>query len=455
MVIKDIIKKQRDYFNNGRTRDVDFRIEQLRLLKKTIKDNEDKILNALNKDLKKSYFEGYETEVGILLEEIDYTIKKVKSWAKSKRVKTPITHFLSRSYIHPEPYGVVLIMAPWNYPFQLTIAPLIGAIAAGNCSILKPSEYSNYTSEIIYNIIKENFDEGFVAVIKGGREVNEKLLNENFDYIFFTGSIPVGKIVMEAAAKNLTPVTLELGGKSPCIVDKDIDTKLAARRIVWGKFLNAGQTCVAPDYLLVHEDTKDKLIKDMKEIINEFYGDNPKESPDYPRIINKKHLDRLSNLLNSGNILVGGETDKESLYIEPTIIDNVSWEDSVMADEIFGPILPIIEYRNIEEVIEMVNSYYKPLALYLFSNNKLNIDKIKGNIPFGGGCINDTIVHLASPYMPFGGVGSSGMGSYHGKASFDTFSHKKSILKKSNLFDIKLRYPPYKNKLNILKKLMK
>lgn len=455
MVIKDIIKKQRDYFNNGRTRDVDFRIEQLRLLKKTIKDNEDKILNALNKDLKKSYFEGYETEVGILLEEIDYTIKKVKSWAKSKRVKTPITHFLSRSYIHPEPYGVVLIMAPWNYPFQLTIAPLIGAIAAGNCSILKPSEYSNYTSEIIYNIIKENFDEGFVAVIKGGREVNEKLLNENFDYIFFTGSIPVGKIVMEAAAKNLTPVTLELGGKSPCIVDKDIDTKLAARRIVWGKFLNAGQTCVAPDYLLVHEDTKDKLIKDMKEIINEFYGDNPKESPDYPRIINKKHLDRLSNLLNSGNILVGGETDKESLYIEPTIIDNVSWEDSVMADEIFGPILPIIEYRNIEEVIEMVNSYYKPLALYLFSNNKLNIDKIIGNIPFGGGCINDTIVHLASPYMPFGGVGSSGIGSYHGKASFDTFSHKKSILKKSNLFDIKLRYPPYKNKLNILKKLMK
>ncbi|MCC5911928.1 MAG: aldehyde dehydrogenase [Clostridiaceae bacterium] len=453
--IKKIRKKQQSYFYTGATKDVSFRMKQLSVLKQAVLKYEDRILEALKKDLNKSAFEAYETEVGVVLTEITHTVKHLKAWAKSEKVKTPFTHFLSRSYIYAEPYGVVLIMAPWNYPFQLMIAPLIGGIAAGNCCILKPSEYATHTAKVLVNLIEEYFEEKFVAVIEGGKDVNERLLEENFDYIFFTGSIPVGKIVMEAAAKHLTPVTLELGGKSPCIVDKDVDLKKAAKKIIWGKFLNAGQTCVAPDYVYVHTAVKEELIQYMKDTIKNFFGEDPKESEDYVRIINHKHLHRLSNLLVKDKILFGGEVDPEQRYIAPTIMAGVTWEDAVMEDEIFGPILPILEYHSIDEVIDKIRNFAKPLALYVFTKNKHIEKEVIDNLSFGGGCVNDTIMHLASPYLPFGGVGPSGMGAYHGKASFDVFSHRKSILRSSTLFDIKFKYPPYPKTLNLLKKIMK
>lgn len=453
--IKKLIDKQREYFRKGITLDIDFRINKLKVLRKAIIENESLILKALKEDLNKSDFEGYETEIGIVLDEIRYIIKNLKSWAKPKKVKTPLTQFISTSYIYPEPYGITLIIAPWNYPFQLVMAPLIGSISAGNCSIIKPSEYAPHTSKIISKIISDNFEEEFIAVVEGGIEVNKALLKEKFDYIFFTGSVNVGKIVMEAASRHLTPVTLELGGKSPCIVDEDADIDLAAKRIVWGKFLNAGQTCVAPDYLYLHKNIKDYFIKSAIKYIKEFFGENPLKSEDYPRIINIKHFNRLKNLLKEGDILYGGDFDEEKLYIAPTIIDNITWEDSVMQEEIFGPILPLLVFEELDEVIETVNTHPKPLALYYFSNDKEKQKRVISEISFGGGCINDTIVHLATPYLPFGGVGNSGMGSYHGKASFDTFSHKKSVLKKSNLIDIPLRYPPYKGKIKLLRKILK
>lgn len=453
--IKEIIEKQRLFFEEGRTKDIDFRIEKLKMLRRVIIENEQEIMEALRKDLNKADFESYETEVGLVLEEIKYTIRHLPNWAGRKRVKTPLTHFLSRSYMYSEPYGITLIMSPWNYPFQLTIAPLIGAIAAGNCSIIKPSEYSYHTSAVIDKLISENFDECYIAVVKGGREVNKTLLEEKFDYIFFTGSVPVGKIVMEAASKHLTPVTLELGGKSPCIVDETANIDLAAKRIVWGKFLNAGQTCVAPDYLMVQSSVKDKLIHKMKEYITEFYGESPCNNVDYPKIINDKHFNRLLGLLRNENIIFGGECNDKTNQISPTILDNVTWDNAIMQEEIFGPILPVLEFESLGEVISVVNKHPKPLALYLFTNDNEREKNVIKNISFGGGCINDTIVHLATSYMPFGGVGDSGMGGYHGKASFDTFSHKKSILKKSNWLDVPLRYPPYKEHLKLLKRIMR
>ena len=363
-------------------------------------------------------------------------------------------HFKSSSYRVPEPYGVVLIMSPWNYPFQLAFAPLIGAVAAGNCAVVKPSSYSPHTSSLIAKILGGCFPKEYIAVIEGGREANQELLNQKFDYIFFTGSVSVGRTVMEAASRHLTPVTLELGGKSPCIVHEDANLELAARRIMWGKCLNSGQTCVAPDYLLVHRDVKDRLIMAMEKAITEFFGDTPCRNPEYPRIINEKHFNRLKGLLSDGRILVGGDVNEATLQIAPTIVDQVSWESPVMQEEIFGPILPVLEFEGIHEVITAVNSRPKPLALYLFTNDK-NVEKrIIKSISFGGGCINDTIVHLATSYMPFGGVGESGMGSYHGKWSFDTFTHYKSIMKKSIWPDIRLRYPPYRDKLGLLKKFM-
>lgn len=425
----------------------------LKTLQKSIIAHESEIFDALKKDLNKSPFEAYETEVGITLQELQYVIKHVRSWAKPKRVKTPLLHFKSTSFILSEPYGVVLIMSPWNYPLQLSIAPLIGSIAAGNCTLIKPSAYSPATSAVIAKIVRECFDEGFVAVIEGGREANQALLKEKFDYIFFTGSVEVGKTVMAAAAENLTPVTLELGGKSPCIVDCNTNLEITARRIVWGKCLNAGQTCVAPDYLLVHKDVKNDLLNSMKKYIAEFYGQHPHKSEDLPKIINRKHFDRVKELLNCGKTVVGGQYDEKTLKISPTILDDVSWDEPVMQEEIFGPVLPVLEFDDLSQVIETVNKRPKPLALYLFTTSKQTEKKILENIPFGGGCINDTIVHLATSYMPFGGVGESGMGRYHGRWSFDTFSHKKSILKKSNLIDIKLRYPPYRDKLSLLKKM--
>lgn len=452
--IKGIIEKQRLFFEKDKTKDINFRIEKLNILKKAIIENEKEIMKALKKDLNKSPFESYETEIGIILDEIKYTIKHISRWTKPKRVKTPLSLFLSSSYIYPEPYGLILIISPWNYPLQLALSPLIGSIAAGNCSIIKPSEYSPHTSKILDKIIRENFDDSYITVVKGGKEISEKLLDEKFDYIFFTGGVSVGKIVMKKASKYLTPVTLELGGKSPCIVEETANIDLAAKRIVWGKFLNAGQTCVAPDYLLVHKNIKNKLITKMEEYILKFYTKNPCSNKEYPKIINKKHFNRLLNLMKSGNVISGGQYSDKTNHIAPTIIDGITWESPIMQEEIFGPLLPVLEFKELNEVVLNVNKNPKPLALYLFINNKKKERYVLDNISFGGGCINDTIIHLATPYMPFGGVGESGIGAYHGKESFLTFSHRKSILKKSNLFDIPLRYPPYKKRLNLLKKFM-
>ncbi|AET69741.1 NAD-dependent aldehyde dehydrogenase [Desulfosporosinus orientis DSM 765] len=452
--IIETLNNQRTFFNSGRTLDLNFRLNALKTLKKSIQENEKEILDALKTDLNKSAFEAYATEVGVVLEEIGYAIKNLPNWVKVKKVKTPIVHFKSSCYTISEPYGIALIMSPWNYPFQLTIAPLIGSIAGGNCSVVKPSAYSPATSAVMAKILGKSFAQNYITVIEGGREANRALLDEKFDYIFFTGGVSVGKTVMASASKHLTPVTLELGGKSPCIVDSEVNIDLAARRIVWGKFLNAGQTCVAPDYLLVHKKVKRELIDSMKKYIVEFYGRNPCKNKEFPKIINEKHFNRIIELLTNGEIIIGGESDEQSLHIAPTLIDLIKLEDPIMQEEIFGPVLPILEYSDISDVIALVKSRPKPLALYLFTTSKQLENRIVKSISFGGGCINDTIVHLGTSNMPFGGVGESGMGGYHGKWSFDTFTHTKSILKKSNSIDIKLRYPPYGNKLGILKKLL-
>lgn len=452
--IKEKIQSQRSFFEKGETKDLSFRMKQLTTLKKAIQENEQAIMDAIKKDLNKDPFDAYATEIGIVLEEMNYLIKHLPKWVGKKRVRTSLANFLSTSYRYAEPYGITLIMSPWNYPFQLAIAPLAGSIAAGNCAIIKPSEYSYHTSEVIEKLIKENFDEQFITVIRGGREANKSLLDEKFDYIFFTGSVSVGKTVMEAASKHLTPVTLELGGKSPCIVDETAHLDLAAKRIVWGKFINAGQTCVAPDYLMVQRTVKKELIGKMKKIVNEFYGATPCQNEDFPKIINEKHFKRLLGLIDNEEILLGGEANEKTLQIAPTIVDHVTWDSPLMQEEIFGPILPVLEFENLNDVISEVNKRPKPLALYFFTTSREREERVLRDISFGGGCINDTIMHLASTHMPFGGVGDSGMGGYHGMASFDTFSHHKSILKKSNLIDIPLRYPTHKN-LNLVKKVMK
>ncbi|MEM5817823.1 MAG: aldehyde dehydrogenase [Desulfitobacterium hafniense] len=453
--IKEILAKQKALFQTGKTKELQFRRDMLNKLRSAIKIHEEEIVAALKADLNKAPFEAYATEVGMVLEELNYTLKHISSWVKPKRVRTPLVHFPSASYLYTEPYGSVLIMSPWNYPFQLTLAPLVGAISAGNCAVLKPSEYSANTSAMIERIVKEIFDESFVAVVRGGREANKTLLNEKFDYIFFTGSTEVGKTVMESAARHLTPVTLELGGKSPCIVDDTADLELAAKRIVWGKFLNAGQTCVAPDYLLVHRTVKEKLIQEIKKSITAFYGHDPIRNEDYPKIINQKHFERLLGLLKSGRIVEGGRSEEKTRRIAPTILDDVIWDSPVMKEEIFGPLLPVLEFESFEAALSTVNQHPKPLALYLFTRSKDHEAQAIRETSFGGGCINDTIIHLANPNLRFGGVGESGMGQYHGKGSYDTFSHVKSIMKKSNRLDIPLRYPPFKNHLSLLKKLMK
>lgn len=452
--IKEVVQKQRDFLKTNITKDLNFRAEQLKKLRKAILDHEEEILEALASDLNKSAFEAYMTEIGIVLEEIRFMLKRFKSWAKPKKVKTPLTQFPAKSRIYSEPYGVVLIMSPWNYPFQLTIAPLVGAIAAGNCALVKPSNYSPKTSDIIAKIIEKTFPGEYIAAVLGGREANQDLLEQQFDYIFFTGGPTVGRLVMEAAAKHLTPISLELGGKSPCIVDETANINLAAKRIVWGKFINAGQTCVAPDYVFVHKNVKEKLLENMVKYIEKFFSQALVEEYRFPKIINERHFIRLLGLMESGKIYYGGKYDQKLNRIEPTILDDVSWESPIMQEEIFGPLLPILEFSDLNEVINKVNSRPKPLALYLFTTSKSNEKTILTSISHGGGCINDTIVHLATPYLPFGGVGESGIGNYHGKASFDTFSHKKSIMKKSNLIDIPLRYPPFK-KLILLKKFLK
>ena len=453
--VSGILKKQREFFNTDKTKDVDFRIQQLKALRMAIKKYENEILEALRLDLNKANFEGYATEVALVLEEINYAIKHVRSWARPKRAKTPIVHFLSSSYIASEPYGVVLVMSPWNYPFQLAMSPVVGAMAAGNTVFVKPSEYSFNTSEIIEKIVKEIFDEEYMTVVRGGREANKTLLDEKFDYIFFTGGPTVGRVVMSAAATHLTPVTLELGGKSPCIVDKSAHVRLAAKRIVWGKFLNGGQTCVAPDYLLVHKSVKDELVREMINYIKVFYGDKPEENQDYPKAINQKHFERVKGLMSSGNILAGGRVNEETRQIAPTIMDGVTWEAPVMKEEIFGPLLPIMEFDEIEDVAKMLKDRPKPLALYLFTTSKPVERYVVKNISYGGGCINDVVIHVANHNVPFGGVGESGLGNYHGANSYATFARQKGIVKKSNLLDVYLRYPPFKDHLKLLKKLMK
>jgi len=446
-----LVTKQKNFFYTGKTKDVNYRINALKELRAGIMKNEGMFIDALKADLNKSEFEAYSTEIGVVLEEIRFALKHIKSWIRPQRVTTPLKLFGSSGYIYPEPYGVALIIAPWNYPFQLVIAPLIGAIAAGNCAILKPSELTPRTSEALGKLINELYPEEYIVVVQGGVEASQALLKEEYDTIFFTGGISVGKIVMEAAAKHLTPVTLELGGKSPCIVHEDANIKLAAKRIAWGKFLNAGQTCVAPDYVYLHSNIRDEFLKELKEAIRELYGENPMNNQNYTHIVSEKHFNRLAAFLDEGEILIGGASDREHLVIEPTVMTKITWKNAIMKEEIFGPILPILEYVNIYDVINGIQNHPNPLALYLFTESPTLEKEILKNVSFGGGCINDTVYHLVSPYLPFGGIGNSGIGSYHGKGSFDAFSHKKSILKQTTRFDIPLRYPNVKNGLKMIK----
>ena len=454
---ENILKRQRNYLSSIGIIDVTDRIENLKKLKNSIKKYENNIINALNIDLGKPEFEAYSNEVGFVYSTIDYFIKNLKSWTKVKKVKNDAAQLPGKSYIYKSHYGAVLIIGPYNYPFQLLIEPLIGAISGGNTVILKPSEYATKTEAIVEKIIKETFDEKYIAVVTGDYKVNSQLLDLEFDYIFFTGSVNVGKIVMEKASKHLTPVTLELGGKSPVIVDNTANLKVSAKRILWGKLTNAGQTCVAPDYILAHEDIYEELIKEFEKVIIEFYGQDIIRSKDFGRIINDRHMNRLNAILehDKNKITFGGEVDFEKGYISPTIIRDVTLEDAVMNEEIFGPIIPVIKYKNMEDIKYYIAHHKNPLALYVFSEDENFSEDIINRFSFGGGCVNDTISHVASPYLPFGGIGSSGMGNYHGKASFDTFTHTKSIVKKSTKIDLKLVFPPYKDKIKLIKKVMK
>ena len=442
--IKNIVTTQRKYFATGATLDIDYRTCALKKLKTSILEHEAEINEAIKKDLGKSSFESYMCETGLVLSEISYMLKHLHSFAKEKNVHTPLAQFHSRSYKKPSPYGVVLIMSPWNYPFLLTLDPLVDAIAAGNTVVLKPSAYSPYTSEIIKRIISGCFDRQYVSVITGGRAENTYLLNEHFDYIFFTGSQAVGKEVMRHASEHLTPVTLELGGKSPCIVEKSANIKLAAKRIVFGKFLNCGQTCVAPDYIYCDRTIKDKLVKEIKRQVQKQYGKQPLTRENYGKIINEKHFERISGLIDQNKVVLGGSTNRSTLQIEPTVMDNVTFGDAVMQEEIFGPLMPILVYDTLDEVIRNINSMPHPLALYIFTSDKVAAKKITSRCGFGGGCINDTIIHLATSEMGFGGFGESGMGSYHGRDGFNTFSHYKSIVDKKTWLDLPMRYQPYK-----------
>lgn len=456
MEISALVKRQRAFFFQGETLDYSFRLKALKRLSAAINELEEEIKTALKVDLNKSEIESFMTEIGIVQSETKLVIKNLKSWMKKQKVKTAGLLFPAKCYIIPEPYGVALIMSPWNYPFLLTMVPLISAIAAGNCVVIKPSAYSPETAKIIVKIISSCFKTDFCAVVTGSRQENTELLKQKFDYIFFTGSTEVGKVVMSSAAQHLTPVTLELGGKSPVIVDETANIDLAAKRLVFGKFINAGQTCVAPDYIMVHHSQKEELLKKLKYHINKQYPKNTKgEIIDYPRIVNEKHFQRLKNLMKGQNVAVRGKSDLEKLIIEPTILTDVPLDSPIMKEEIFGPLLPIIEYQDIKTVIKEIRSRPKPLALYVFSSQEKSWQKIIKTVAFGGGCINDCLLHVASTYLPFGGVGESGMGRYHGKAGFDTFSHYKSIVNKSMKIDIDMRYRPYnKTKIKLIRGLL-
>ena len=434
---------------------ISFRKEVLTKLLNEIIQHEKEIIDALYFDFKKPAFEAVLTETNYVISELKDTIKNLNNWSKPRRVFSSILNFPSKDYIYKEPYGKVLVISPWNYPFQLALCPLISAFAAGNQVVLKPSELTPKTSEIIAKIIAKVFHTNEVSVVEGGIEVSQKLLSERWDYIFFTGSVAVGKIVAKAAAENLIPTTLELGGKSPCIIDDTANLKLAAKRIVWGKFINAGQTCIAPDYILIQKNMKSHFVDYLKEEITKAYGDNPADSPDFARIVNTKNCERLIGLIDSKKVIFGGQTDLDNCYIAPTLIEETSLETELMKDEIFGPLLPIITYEKESDIEAVISKYEKPLAFYIFTENKVFSKQMIQKYSFGGGCVNDTISHILNNRLPFGGVGHSGIGAYHGILSFDTFSHKKSIVKKSNLIDLPFRYAPYKDKLVTIKKLLK
>ena len=447
MRIDEILQKQRAFFQGGATLPVKFRVAMLKKLLAAVNQYEKEIGEALRLDLGKSDFEGFMCETGLVRSEISHMIQHTRRYAREKTVYTPITQFASRSYRKHAPYGNVLIMSPWNYPFLLTMSPLANAIAAGNTVVIKPSAYSPATSAMVEKIITACFDPAYVAVVTGGRKENAQLLEQKFDMVFFTGSQNVGREVLRHTAETLTPAVLELGGKSPCIVDSTAKIKLAAKRIVFGKFLNCGQTCVAPDYILCHESVKDQLIHELRVQIQKQYGLQPLENPDYGKIINRKHFDRICGLVDSAKTVIGGRWQEDTLQIEPTVLDGVTWDDPVMQEEIFGPVLPVLTYRDLTEVYTLLAAKPKPLALYIFSENKQVIRDVTGRCQYGGGCVNDCVVHLATSHMGFGGVGESGMGAYHGKTGFDAFSHSKSILDKKTWMDLPMRYQPYKRGL--------
>ncbi len=444
--IRSLLDGQREYYRSGATLPVKYRIQQLKRLYGAVKRYQNEINDALTADLGKSHYEGYMCESGLVLTEITYLIKHTRKFAKSKRVRTPLAQFHSQSYKQPVPYGNTLIMSPWNYPFLLTVEPLADAIAAGNTAIVKPSAYSPATGSIVQKIIKECFSPEYVAVVTGGRAENAALLDQKFDFVFFTGSQAVGKEVLRHTAEHLTPAVLELGGKSPCIVDASANIKLAARRIVFGKYLNCGQTCVAPDYILCERSVKDEFVKAVCHEIKRQYGDDPLKNENYGKIINRKHFDRLCGLIDKSKVAFGGDTDADRLKIAPTVMDNVSYEDAVMGEEIFGPIMPVLSFDSFDAVVDELKLKDKPLALYLFTGEKRHIRRVNTELSYGGGCINDVIIHLATSAMGFGGVGESGMGSYHGKDGFDAFSHYKSIVNKKNWIDLPMRYQPYKSR---------
>ncbi len=454
-IYEETLKKQREYFRTGATLPIEFRKRMLIKLKDELRKREDDIIRALGEDLGKSDFEAYATEIGIVYGEISYLVKHISSFMRKKKVPSPITIFKATSYTIREPLGNVLIMSPWNYPFQLTMVPLAGAIAGGNTAIVKPSRYSKATSKLMKEIIESLFPPEYIAAFEGGHETNTALLEGKYDLIFFTGSPNVGKIVAAKAAETLTPTVLELGGKSPVFVDESADIKLTARRLAWGKFLNAGQTCVAPDYVLCSRSTAKPLIEALKEEAGKMFSSTPLGSDDLPKIINERHFERIKGLIASSAIAFGGDSDKDTRKIAPTILYPVRETDPVMQEEIFGPVLPILEYDTLSDAIDFVRNREKPLALYVFSRNRENIERIHSLCSFGGGCINDTVVHLSNPRLPFGGVGNSGMGSYHGKRSLETFTHQKSIVKEALWIDLPVRYAPFGRKIKLLRMLMR
>lgn len=451
-----LYKAQQDYFESGATLPYTFRKAQLKRLRKGIEKFESRILDALHQDLHKHPLEAYSSEVGFLYEEIDYIQANLKQWMEPEVVTSPFVTYPSSSRVYREPLGLTLIIAPWNYPFMLQISPLVGAIAGGNCAILKPSELAPHTAAVITAMISDTFDPAYITVVEGdGSEAIPALMSFRFDHVFFTGSIPVGKKILEMAAPHLTPVTLELGGKSPCVVDERVNINVAAKRIIWAKFWNAGQTCVAPDYLLVHHKIKEELIAVMKETIVSFFGEDPATSQDYARMINAKRFDTVAAYLKEGQVLHGGQTNRDNLYIAPTLLEEVEWTDPVMQEEIFGPVLPILTFNELPQAIQAIKQHPYPLALYVFTKSKKTEKALIEQVRFGGGCINNALVHLTNPELPFGGAGYSGMGQYHGRYSFDTFTHQKGMLKTGTWLDVPVKYPPFKNKLKLMKMVMK